>query len=137
LKVLTGQNRFILTGLVFCSLGLVWLRSFSSHETRLPNTTHGWWVLLVVCGPCTVLPLFIMLVSAHHRCVTCLVASLGCCCVSGLGTHRLWWGIVVVHGWGIVICGCLLFVGGASSSVGWVLIICGCQYFLMPYRFLQ
>ncbi|KIK01990.1 hypothetical protein K443DRAFT_97689, partial [Laccaria amethystina LaAM-08-1] len=28
------------TGPVFCSLGPVWLRSFSSHETRIPNTTH-------------------------------------------------------------------------------------------------
>ncbi|KIJ96796.1 hypothetical protein K443DRAFT_106662, partial [Laccaria amethystina LaAM-08-1] len=25
-------------GPVFCSLGPVWLRSFSSHETGLPNT---------------------------------------------------------------------------------------------------
>ncbi|KIJ99835.1 hypothetical protein K443DRAFT_101550, partial [Laccaria amethystina LaAM-08-1] len=24
---------------VFCGLGPVWLRSFSSHETGLPNTT--------------------------------------------------------------------------------------------------
>ncbi|KIK05959.1 hypothetical protein K443DRAFT_90499, partial [Laccaria amethystina LaAM-08-1] len=37
--VLTGQDQFILTGLVFCSLGPVWLWSFSSHETGLPNTT--------------------------------------------------------------------------------------------------
>ncbi|KIJ94128.1 hypothetical protein K443DRAFT_67713, partial [Laccaria amethystina LaAM-08-1] len=41
--VLTGQDQFILTdrtcGPVFCGLGPVWLRSFSSHKTGLPNTT--------------------------------------------------------------------------------------------------
>ncbi|KIJ96943.1 hypothetical protein K443DRAFT_106375, partial [Laccaria amethystina LaAM-08-1] len=36
--VLTGQDRFILTGQVFCGLGPVWLWSFSSYETGLPNT---------------------------------------------------------------------------------------------------
>ncbi|KIJ89623.1 hypothetical protein K443DRAFT_80641, partial [Laccaria amethystina LaAM-08-1] len=36
--VLTGQDRFILTGPVFCGLGPVWLRSFSGPETGLPNT---------------------------------------------------------------------------------------------------
>jgi hypothetical protein len=55
IPVLTGQERFILTvllrslhlknyktvtaGPVFCSLGPVWLQSFSSHETGLPNTS--------------------------------------------------------------------------------------------------
>ncbi|KIJ94305.1 hypothetical protein K443DRAFT_110670, partial [Laccaria amethystina LaAM-08-1] len=38
--VRTGQDRFILTaGPVFCGLGPVWLRSFSGHETGIPNTT--------------------------------------------------------------------------------------------------
>ncbi|KIJ91850.1 hypothetical protein K443DRAFT_114480, partial [Laccaria amethystina LaAM-08-1] len=27
-------------GLVFCGLGPVWLRSFSSHKTGLPNTNQ-------------------------------------------------------------------------------------------------
>ncbi|KIK03764.1 hypothetical protein K443DRAFT_94361 [Laccaria amethystina LaAM-08-1] len=39
--VLTGEDRFILTGPVFCGLGPVWLRSFSGHETRLPNTNSS------------------------------------------------------------------------------------------------
>ncbi|KIK04519.1 hypothetical protein K443DRAFT_92979, partial [Laccaria amethystina LaAM-08-1] len=38
--VLTGQDQFILIGLVFCSLGPVLLQSFSSYETRLPNTNE-------------------------------------------------------------------------------------------------
>ena len=38
--VFTSQKWKDLTaGPVFCSLGLVWLRSFSGHETRLPNTS--------------------------------------------------------------------------------------------------
>ncbi|KIJ93155.1 hypothetical protein K443DRAFT_65734, partial [Laccaria amethystina LaAM-08-1] len=36
---ITGRDRFILTGPVFCGLGPVWLRSFSGHETGLPNTS--------------------------------------------------------------------------------------------------
>ncbi|KIJ96173.1 hypothetical protein K443DRAFT_107688, partial [Laccaria amethystina LaAM-08-1] len=38
IPVPTSQDRFILTSPVFCSLGLVWLQSFSSYETGLPNT---------------------------------------------------------------------------------------------------
>ncbi|KIK03442.1 hypothetical protein K443DRAFT_95104 [Laccaria amethystina LaAM-08-1] len=47
--VLTGQDRFILTSPVFCGLGPVWLRSFSGHETGLPNTickTNSFFVIL-------------------------------------------------------------------------------------------
>ncbi|EDR02686.1 uncharacterized protein LACBIDRAFT_308238 [Laccaria bicolor S238N-H82] len=41
MPVKSGQDRFTLTGLVLCGLGPVWLRSFSSHKTGLPNTSEA------------------------------------------------------------------------------------------------